>query len=263
MDECIFCKIIKGEIPSKKIYEDEKFFAFLDIAPVNKGHTLVIPKKHYKNLLDMPEEELNGYMKAVKNVSDAVIKGVNSDGINISMSNEEAAEKLIRAAVAINGPNTRQFPSRDAIKAEGIDLRTISLAKRFLRGVIFVDSGNRFLVSEKMKSLGNVLQWVELMQSEENADRNELMERVVEENDAEESKANALIVLKKAIQKYSRNGNKFPRRDLMSYPVYLSGMAYLKQFGLTTVIGGMNNGIFISSSSAFTNLGELYDYIND
>ncbi|MDD5086257.1 MAG: HIT family protein [Candidatus Nanoarchaeia archaeon] len=98
MDECIFCKIIKSEIPCNKIYEDEKFFAFLDIAPVNKGHTLVIPKKHYKNLLDMPEEEIKGYMEAVKKVSDAVMKGVDADGISISISNEKAAGQVVMHA---------------------------------------------------------------------------------------------------------------------------------------------------------------------
>jgi histidine triad (HIT) family protein len=98
MDECIFCKIIKGEILSSKIYEDENFFAFLDIAPVNKGHTLVISKKHYKNLLEMPEEELKGYMEAVKKVSEAVMKGVNAEGISISMSNEKAAGQVVMHA---------------------------------------------------------------------------------------------------------------------------------------------------------------------
>ena len=100
------------------------------------------------------------------------------------------------------------------------------------------------------------------MESEENADIDAMIQRVLEEDD-DGGKADALIVLKKAIQKYSRNGNKFPNNKSMSRPVYQSGMAYLKQFGLTTVNDGKNNGIFISSSSAFTNLGELYDYLID
>ncbi len=56
--ECIFCKIAKNEIPSKKIHEDEKFLAFLDIRPAAKGHALVIPKSHYETFLDMPENEV-------------------------------------------------------------------------------------------------------------------------------------------------------------------------------------------------------------
>jgi len=95
MDECIFCKIVKGEIPSNKIYENNSFFAFLDIAPVNKGHTLVIPKKHYKNILDMPEKELKGYMETIQKVSRMVIKGINADGISINMSNEPAAGQVV------------------------------------------------------------------------------------------------------------------------------------------------------------------------
>jgi histidine triad (HIT) family protein len=54
MDNCIFCKIVKGEIPTYKVYEDENFFAFLDINPHTKGHTLVIPKQHYKWVYDVP-----------------------------------------------------------------------------------------------------------------------------------------------------------------------------------------------------------------
>ena len=98
MDECIFCKIVKGEIPCSKVFENEKFFAFLDIGPVNKGHTLVIPKKHYKNLFDMPKEELEGYMEAIQKVSKAITKGVNADGISINMSNESAAGQVVMHA---------------------------------------------------------------------------------------------------------------------------------------------------------------------
>lgn len=96
--DCIFCKIIKGEIPCSKVFEDEKFFAFLDIGPVNRGHTLVIPKKHYKNLFDMPEEELNDYLMVIQKVSKAIIKAVNADGISINMSNEPAAGQVVMHA---------------------------------------------------------------------------------------------------------------------------------------------------------------------
>jgi len=96
--DCIFCKIIKGEIPCSKIFENEKFFAFLDIGPVNRGHTLVIPKKHYKNLLDMPEDELKGYIETIQKVSKAIIKAVNADGISINMSNKPAAGQVVMHA---------------------------------------------------------------------------------------------------------------------------------------------------------------------
>ena len=58
MEDCIFCKIVKGEIPYDKIYENKKVLAFLDVAPVNKGHTLVIPKEHFETLMDLPDDLL-------------------------------------------------------------------------------------------------------------------------------------------------------------------------------------------------------------
>ena len=117
-------------------------------------------------------------------------------------------------------------------------------------------------VGEKLKSLGQLQRWIELMGSEENAERDVMVQRVVEEDD-DGGKANALIVLKRAIQKHSRDRTKFPSNNSMSQPVYDSGMAYLKQFGLTRVIDGNDQGIFLSSESAFSNLGELFDYIAD
>ena len=68
MSDCIFCKIVAGEIPAYKIYEDDFVLAFLDIMPVSEGHTLVIPKKHYANLEEISEEELCKIMKVVKKV---------------------------------------------------------------------------------------------------------------------------------------------------------------------------------------------------
>jgi histidine triad (HIT) family protein len=91
MEDCIFCKIVKGEIPSSRVYEDEKTLAFLDIAPVQKGHTLVITKNHYETIADIPEEELKELITAVKKVSKAVKKGANADGFVVSMNNGKAS----------------------------------------------------------------------------------------------------------------------------------------------------------------------------
>lgn len=66
MNDCIFCKIIKGEIPSYTIYEDEKMKAFLDVNPVSNGHVLLIPKKHYKNFLDTPDELIKEMYHIIK-----------------------------------------------------------------------------------------------------------------------------------------------------------------------------------------------------
>ena len=95
MNDCIFCKITKGEIPSQKIYEDENFFAFLDIKPVNLGHTLLIPKTHIKNLYEFPEELLSKTGPVIKKLAIAVKNGTNADGINLGMNNDEAAGQLV------------------------------------------------------------------------------------------------------------------------------------------------------------------------
>ncbi|MFH1511410.1 MAG: HIT domain-containing protein, partial [Candidatus Woesearchaeota archaeon] len=58
MSDCIFCKIVEGKIPSSKVFENSNFLAFLDFSPVSKGHTLLIPKKHYETLMDLPDELL-------------------------------------------------------------------------------------------------------------------------------------------------------------------------------------------------------------
>ncbi len=92
--DCIFCKIIKGELPSTKVYEDEDVLAFLDIKPVNPGHTLVIPKKHFKNVHDMPDEMFAKVAVASKKISDAILK-LGAKGVNIGMNNGEAAGQIV------------------------------------------------------------------------------------------------------------------------------------------------------------------------
>ena len=74
MPDCIFCKIVKGELPSFKIHEDEKTIAFLDIRPVNPGHTLVIPKSHSKNIFDVGAEDWAAVSETVRKVAHAVEK---------------------------------------------------------------------------------------------------------------------------------------------------------------------------------------------
>ncbi|PIR13634.1 HIT family protein [Candidatus Falkowbacteria bacterium CG11_big_fil_rev_8_21_14_0_20_39_10] len=92
---CIFCKIVAGEIPSHKIYEDENVLAFLDIAPVNPGHILVITKNHYTNFEDTPEEELANLIKAIKKVGRAIKKGLGASGYNVTENNDPAAGQII------------------------------------------------------------------------------------------------------------------------------------------------------------------------
>jgi histidine triad (HIT) family protein len=94
-DNCVFCKIIRKEINSHIVYEDETVLAFLDIGPVNPGHTLVIPKKHSTNLLDISEEDLKTLILAVRKICPAILKATAAHGLNVSMNNGKAAGQLV------------------------------------------------------------------------------------------------------------------------------------------------------------------------
>jgi histidine triad (HIT) family protein len=93
--DCLFCKIVGGEIPSVKVYEDDHTFAFLDIQPNNIGHTLVIPKDHSENIYTISEESFCNTMKTVRKVAIAIKKAVSADGINIAMNNEASAGQAV------------------------------------------------------------------------------------------------------------------------------------------------------------------------
>ena len=95
MNDCIFCKIIKGEIPSYKIYEDDKVYAFLDIACDAVGHTLVIPKKHCTNVLDCDKEYLDAVIEAVQIISNHYVTNCGFDGVNILNASGAAAEQSV------------------------------------------------------------------------------------------------------------------------------------------------------------------------
>lgn len=91
---CIFCKIINGEIPSYKIYENEKVYAFLDIAKDADGHTLVIPKKHVTSIVDADSETLKDVMDGIKVITDHYIS-LGYDGVNVMNASGEAAEQSV------------------------------------------------------------------------------------------------------------------------------------------------------------------------
>ncbi len=85
--ECIFCKIINGEIPSKKIYEDENVLAFLDINPSSPGHTLVVPKRHILDFQEIDDDDLLNLMKICKNLSKKIVSVLDADGYSILQNN--------------------------------------------------------------------------------------------------------------------------------------------------------------------------------
>ena len=93
MEDCIFCKIVKAEIPSFKVYEDEKVFAFADINPISPGHTLIIPKRHARDLWEIPGDDLTAVHLASKKIIKAIQDALQPSGV---------------ACVQLNGPGVNQ-----------------------------------------------------------------------------------------------------------------------------------------------------------
>jgi histidine triad (HIT) family protein len=95
VDDCLFCKMVAGQIPVTKVYEDEDVLAFLDIGPISDGHTLVIPKQHFEKLHNCPPEILGRLGSKLGKIAGAVSKAMNSDGYNLLCNNGKAAGQLI------------------------------------------------------------------------------------------------------------------------------------------------------------------------
>ncbi len=93
--DCIFCKIARKDVKSEILYENENYLAFLDINPSNPGHTLVIPKKHYVNALDTPDDVISGMINVAKRVALNQIKHLKAEGFNIWINNFPAAGQVI------------------------------------------------------------------------------------------------------------------------------------------------------------------------
>ena len=95
MEDCIFCKIVKGQEQSTIVYEDEHSLAFLDIHPLNLGHTLIIPKKHYPGMGEMPLDEVGRLFVSVAKVMRGVRRATKANGMNIGQSNGRAASQEV------------------------------------------------------------------------------------------------------------------------------------------------------------------------
>jgi len=92
MEDCIFCKIIKGELPSSKIYEDNELLAFMDVQPVNKGHVLIIPKKHKALMAELDDKILGNVIALANKINQAIRESdIKSEGINLFLADGEAA----------------------------------------------------------------------------------------------------------------------------------------------------------------------------
>ena len=95
MPDCIFCRIVQGQLPAALVLETPGVLAFLDIAPVNYGHTLVIPKVHYRNLLELPDELWMEMGQVSRRVAQALRATLYAQGFNIGMNNFEAAGQVV------------------------------------------------------------------------------------------------------------------------------------------------------------------------
>lgn len=94
-DDCIFCSIAQGISPCAEVYSDDLVMAFLDIAPVQKGHTLVIPKAHYNDIFEVPPELGAALIRAQKAVGSAILEATKAEGLNIYMNNLAAAGQVV------------------------------------------------------------------------------------------------------------------------------------------------------------------------
>lgn len=94
-ENCIFCKILNGDIPSAKLYEDEDFVIILDVGPATFGHALIIPKNHYANLYEMPEEMLAKSIGLAKVWGEKLVKALGADGLNLVQNNDPAAGQTV------------------------------------------------------------------------------------------------------------------------------------------------------------------------
>ena len=95
MTSCIFCKIANGDLPSEKVYEDEHVFAFMDISPVTKGHTLIIPKKHAENVYELDEETAGHLFSVVPKIANALNETFHPQGLNLLQNNGSFAGQSV------------------------------------------------------------------------------------------------------------------------------------------------------------------------
>ena len=94
-DNCIFCKIVNGEIPSRQVYEDEMFRVIMDVSPATKGHVLILTRKHYRNIFDLANPEASAVLVLAKKIAVAMKKSLKCEGINIIQNNEALAGQSV------------------------------------------------------------------------------------------------------------------------------------------------------------------------
>lgn len=125
---CLFCKIVAGEIPSYKIYEDDKVYAFLDNKPVNPGHTLVVPKEHYANMEEIPEDDLQALIVAVKKIGKQMKEKLDCPAYNVIQNNGEVAGQVIHhlhfhLVPRFEGDGLKLFPHNEYKEGEAEEVQ--------------------------------------------------------------------------------------------------------------------------------------------
>ncbi len=122
MQDCIFCKIVKGEIPCKKIYGDENFLSFMDIEPVSHGHILVIPKKHIVWMQEADDETISGIFKLTKKLMNAIKKGVNCDYVQVAISGKDVPHFHIHLIPRYLDDGLSEWPTKKYKEGEMADI---------------------------------------------------------------------------------------------------------------------------------------------
>jgi histidine triad (HIT) family protein len=93
--QCVFCRIVRGELPSVRLYEDDAVLAFMDIGPIVKGHALVIPKRHYDPITETPDDVLGRLVAVVRRIASAQMSGLGADGVNVHQTNGAVAGQVV------------------------------------------------------------------------------------------------------------------------------------------------------------------------
>jgi histidine triad (HIT) family protein len=132
--QCIFCQIIAGKVQSKKIFEDNKTMAILDINPANPGHILLLPKEHYSIMPQMPDDEIAHMFMVAKSLSNALLKGIGAQGTNIVVANGVAAGQraqhfMIHIIPRMDNDNVEFSLPQNTIREEELDEISKKLSK--------------------------------------------------------------------------------------------------------------------------------------
>jgi histidine triad (HIT) family protein len=137
-ENCIFCGIAAGKEPSNKVYEDDKYIAFLDIYPFSRGHTLVCPKEHGEFIWDMSESDIAGLFRVASKVSKAVVSAVGADGFRFVQNNGEAANQVVAHVhvhvIPVNMEDRGRFSGRKGFTPEEMQATAKSIRDALKKG---------------------------------------------------------------------------------------------------------------------------------